>query len=124
MKEQIENNGFIKHNNIKIENLTEGILKVEIKEEHLNPYDIVHGGMLYTLADTAMGISLIDIGTFVTINASINYLKPAKCKELITKVERVKVGKTIAVLNCNIYDENNNLLVTSTGTYNKININK
>lgn len=121
MEKEIENNGFIALSDIKIKNITEGEMFIELKDKHLNPHGFAHGGLIYTLADTAMGVSLIDIGQFVTVNSNINFLKPAKCKKLISKVEKVKAGKNIAVLNCNIYNEKKELIATITGTYYKYN---
>ena len=119
MKEKIETNGFISLSNIKVENINQGKMIVELTEEHLNPYKMAHGGLIYTLADTAMGISLIDIGNFVTVSSNINFLKPAKCKKLISEVEKIKIGQTLAILNCNIYNENHDLIAYVTGTYSK-----
>ena len=115
--DNIKKYGYIGLNELEIESIKDGVFYVNIKEKHLNPYGIVHGGLIYTLADTAMGASLIDVGYFVTINSSINFIKSAKCKKLIAKVKRIKVGKSIAFLECFIYDENNNLIATSNGSY-------
>lgn len=121
MKELIENNGFINLCNIKIDDIDKGILHVNLSSIHNNPYDIAHGGLIFTLADTAMGIFLVSEGNFVTVNSSINFLKPAKSDLLTTNVEKLKIGKNIAVLNCNIYNEKNELISSITGTYSRYN---
>lgn len=123
MKEALENNGFISLCEIKVEDAHEGRLSLDIEKHHLNPYDFAHGGLIYTLADTAMGICLSESGTFVTVNSHINFLKPANCKKLISQVDRVRLGKRIAVLNCYIYNESVELIATVTGTYCKYNHN-
>ena len=58
--EQLENNpGFYKHNNYKLVNYKKEEfveLKAEINENSLNPYGFAHGGVIFGLGDTAMGI--------------------------------------------------------------------
>lgn len=110
--------GFLKYNNIEL--LDDDICKVKlnITKNSLNPYNIVHGGLTFALGDTAMGVLCHKLGkNVVTLNANINYLKPGVGKYLIAIPNVVKMGKTTCVLNCNIYDDNDNLIAIMTGTY-------
>lgn len=52
-----ESNGFIRHNGIRIVSVDEerSVLKAEITENSRNVWGSVHGGFLYTMADTAAG---------------------------------------------------------------------
>lgn len=117
----IENNpGFIKHNNIHIEEIKDNYAKcyVDITEDSLNPSGIAHGGLLFGLADSTMGIAARTNGrNVVTINAQIDYLKPGIGKKIICISEPLKVGKTTAVYRANIYTEDNTLISTVTGTF-------
>ncbi len=117
----IENNrGFIKHNNIHIEELEKNYAKcyVELTEDSLNPSGIAHGGLLFGLADSAMGIAARTNGkNVVTINAQIDYLKPGKGKRITCIAEPLKVGKTTAVYRANIYTEKDVLAASVTGTF-------
>ncbi len=117
----IENNpGFIKHNNIHIEEIKDNYAKcyVEITEDSLNPSGIAHGGLLFGLADSTMGIAARTNGkNVVTINAQIDYLKPGKGKKIICISEPLKVGKTTAVYRANIYTEKDILVASVTGTF-------
>lgn len=57
----------------------------------------------------------------VTMNSTFNYLRPAiNNKKLIAKVNVVKKGKTICVLEVNVYDENDLCLCNGTFTYMEI----
>lgn len=121
IKEYIdETPGFIKHSNIKVEEIKENYSKcyVDITEDSLNPSGIAHGGLIFTLADTAMGVAARTTGrNIVTLNAQIDYLKPGKGKRITCTAEPLKVGKTTAVYRANIYTEENTLIASVTGTF-------
>lgn len=115
-----EQNGFLKHNNITVEEVGENscTVKLEINEDSLNPYGIVHGGLIFSIGDTVMGTQCRATGrNAVTLNASIDYLKPGKGKYLIAKSEVIKIGKTTSVLKAYIYNEKSSLIATMSSTY-------
>ncbi len=117
----LENNpGFIKYNNIHVLDIKDSYAKMSalINENSLNPNGTVHGGLIFGLADSVMGIAARTTGhNVVTIDSSINYLHPGKGSKLIAETEKIKVGKKTAVYRCNIYDEKDNLIAIATGTY-------
>lgn len=112
--------GFMKLNNYKVEEITDKKAKMscELTEKSLNPSKIAHGGLLFGLADSVMGMLAMTTGkNVVTVNEQIDYIKAASCKKIIGIAEIVKLGKTISVLKCNIYNEKDELLSIVTGTY-------
>lgn len=115
-----ETPGFIKYNNFKVEEVTNEYCKmsVELTENSVNPNGIAHGGLLFGLADTTMGLLARTTGrNIVTINAQIDYLKPGKGSQITCIAEPLKVGKTTAVYRANIYNEEKTLISTVTGTF-------
>lgn len=121
-KEQKElfNQGFIKYNNIELIEVTEErtVLKTKINENSLNPYGIVHGGLLFGIADTAMGVAASVKGNkSVTTTANITYIKPATGKELTCIATPIKIGKTMTHLEAKIYNEKEELVATATSSY-------
>ena len=109
------NNGFIKHNGIKVNKLDfrEAIVEYDVKESGLNPYNMVHGGMILSLADTACGIlSCMSGRASVTTSSTINYINAAKCKKLYAKAKVLKEGKKIGYYEASVYDENNTLIAS------------
>ncbi len=54
-----ESNGFIKNNHYQLEEIKEDkvVVTAIITEEAKNPYGILHGGFIFGLGDTAMGIA-------------------------------------------------------------------
>ena len=90
----------------------------DIREESLNPYGFAHGGLIFGLGDTAMGILSRSSGRkAVTLNSTINYLRPVVGKILRAEAEMIKDGKKTCLLRCNFYDENNKLTATMDGNY-------
>ena len=117
---KIKDNGFMSYNGLYIVEAKENYVKigVDITEKSLNPFGIVHGGLIYTLADSAMGIALATTGrSGVTVNSTIDYLTPGKGKKLFADTEIVKDGKSIVVFRVNIKDENDTLVSVASGTY-------
>lgn len=78
-----------------------------VAKQHLNPHAVVHGAVLYALADTGMGAALhptLDTGEIcATIEIKINYFKPVSGGEVVCKTELVNRGKTVANLDSRLY---------------------
>ena len=85
-----ESNGFIRHNGIRIVSVDEerSVLEAEITDNSRNVWGSVHGGFLYTMADTAAGaFARIKYGRRnVTLNGSMNYLRPTTRSRTLTAV--------------------------------------
>jgi len=108
--------GFIKNNNFKIIELTKEhcIMEYKIKENGLNPYGIVHGGIIFGLADTCAGALAFMSGNIpITTSSNINYLNKAKGNYLKAEATILKEGNKIGYYNVNIYDEENVLIANS-----------
>lgn len=125
MKEQMmnyfeENVSFIKHNNIHIKSIDKDKVELyaNLTDESFNPYGSVHGGLIFGLADTAMGsLALLTGRKAVTVDSNISYLKPCKGKMIKCVATPVKVGKTIAVFSANIYNDKDELAAVVNGNF-------
>ena len=106
---------------IRIVERGEGWAKGEMKAEklHLNPLGIIHGGCLFSLADTVSGTAIMGYGCRVTtVNGSIQFLRPGKPEGTITAVARtVKHGKTFSVCDCQVFDDTDALIAATTMTF-------
>lgn len=94
--------------------------QIVLKPWHMNVLGIVHGGVLFTLADTVSGTAACAERDYAvpTVNGSINYLRAGKnTSRLIAEAEEIKNGASFSVCNCRIYDDRENLLATTTMTF-------
>ena len=73
----------------------------------LNPQKIVHGGCLYSLADTVCGAAAASNGHLcVTTSSSINFLRPGKSSgKIYCSAIPEKTGRRISVYRFEIYDD-------------------
>ena len=80
-----------------------------ISEKLTNPYNTVHGAVLYALADTGMGAALsrlLDSGEYcATIEIKITYFKPVTQGKLACESKVINKGKRIASLESEIYND-------------------
>lgn len=78
------------------------ICTVTIAAHHLNPHGVVHGAVLFALADTGMGAAvypqLRPDQSCTTISAQIGYLAAARAGELRCETSVVRLGRTVAHL--------------------------
>jgi uncharacterized protein (TIGR00369 family) len=70
----------------------------------------VHGGILCTLADSAMGMAFAStLGegeTFTTLEIKVNYLRPVFEEKLFASAKVVHRGRTVGLVECDITTEN------------------
>ncbi len=83
------------------------------------PYDMVHGGAIFSLADSACGFAVASIvkfeKKFVTAEMKINYLEPVTEDELICLAKVLREGRVIPV-EAEVYNKNN-LVAKAIATY-------
>jgi uncharacterized protein (TIGR00369 family) len=87
---------------------------------HANPMGTLHGGVLSTLADTAMGMayaaSLGENETFTTLELKINFLRPVWSGRLRATGRVVQVGRTVGLTECDIVDDQDRLVARASST--------
>jgi len=99
----------------------EAILEIVIEQEHLNPRNIAHGGITFSLADTAMGMV---IRTFnydsVTVASNINFLKPVYKNDTLKAVGKiVDLGKKIMIVRAEVVNQKKEKIAVARGTFYK-----
>lgn len=111
--------GFMAHNGIEIikQETDYGETRVLITDSSKNPLDYVHGGLYFTLADCAAGVaSWTDSKIYVTLNATIDYMRPVQTGSLTAKGTVVSRSGKICVVNVQIYDDKDTLVNQGTFT--------
>lgn len=85
-----------------------GKVSIQVDQRLMHPQQIVHGGVIFTLADTAMSMALFSVlpaGTrFGTIEAKINFLLPVHAGELLAEGRIVHQGRSTAVLESTVFN--------------------
>lgn len=87
--------------------------------EDLNPLNVPHGGIYFSMADTACGSAMASHGHMaVTMNANYNFFRSANLGDTLTaEATEVKSGKTVCVYEARVTDQNGTLLGTGTFTF-------
>ncbi|MFM6937414.1 MAG: PaaI family thioesterase [Aquirufa sp.] len=89
-----------------------------VREDQCNHAQVMHGGIITTILDEIMGMTLITVEIehlYVTINLHVDFLFGAKAGEKVTAVSEVfRVGKKIANVEAKLYNAEGKLLAKST----------
>lgn len=95
-------------------------VEVDASARHANPMGTVHGGVICTIADTAMGAAygatLGEGETFVTLELKINFLRPVQQASLIADAVVVQRGRSIGLAECTVTDGDGRLVAKAMGT--------
>ncbi|MFX1489841.1 MAG: PaaI family thioesterase [Promethearchaeota archaeon] len=93
---------------------------LNIEKKLMNPHGVVHGGALYSMADTGMGAALYSLlekeELCATVEIKITYFKPVKEGTLTCDTKVIHKGKSISVLESEIMNQDN-LVAKALGTY-------
>ena len=100
------------------EGFSRGVLNID--ERHLNPHKVVHGGVIYAMADTGMGAAvytcLNEAELCATVEIKIVYMAPVTSGRLTCDTEVVHLGKRIAMLESEVKN-GDRIVAKATGTY-------
>lgn len=92
-------------------------IEFPVMEWQLNPYSVMHGGMIATAFDEALGIFAAYLGngkSIVSVNLSLNYLKPVPMNEAILITAKVtSCGKKIITLSGECHLKSSGLLTNT-----------
>ena len=103
--------GYNHHNGIKLVALEEGhsVVEVQLTRDSMNPQGTAHGGLIFSIADTAAGCACISRGrSAVTLSGNVNYLRPGKGEYLRAEATEQHYGSKTAVYRVTITDPQQN----------------
>lgn len=100
------------------------VLGLLIQKKHTNMIGVVHGGLLVTMADTAMGYILSRATEppqkIVTVNLSTDFLRSAKEGDWIeAHVSILKIGSRLSYADCQLIC-NKQTILRSSGVFAKV----
>lgn len=97
------------------------VAALDVRPEHRNSNGVAHGGIAYSLVDTAMGAAtMASLGRgarCATIDIQIRYTRPAFGDRLVTTAVPVKTGSRVVHLSAEVHDENEELVAYATGSF-------
>jgi uncharacterized protein (TIGR00369 family) len=109
---------------IRMDEMEDGRARVvlDAADQHLNPHGTVHGGMIATLCDTAMGAAVVAAAPDdesphpVTIELKVTYLEPATPGEVVATATVRKRGKRITVVEAEV-SQGGDVVALALGTF-------
>lgn len=93
----------------------------DVEPEHTINVDTgaVHGGVIFSLADTIGSAAVAAPATAVapTVDMRIDYLEPATTEQIKAEATVVRSGETDAVVDITVTDEHDEQVATATGRF-------
>jgi uncharacterized protein (TIGR00369 family) len=84
------------------------VLRFRVRLHHLQVHNVVHGGVIGTLADTAGGMATylaVPPGTRVaTVEMKINFLEPIERGTVTADARVIRCGRNFSVVDCDVRD--------------------
>lgn len=95
--------------------------QIEIDESYYNPGRVAHGGVVFTLADSAMGAAvhtLLEPGQrCTTAELKLNYLAPVLRGKTTATATVISKRRRLAVVTAEVRDETGELVALAQGTF-------
>ena len=116
----LENDLFSKWLGIEVIEIKEGYSKIKmtIRKEMINGFGIVHGGVTFSLADSAFAFACNNRNNLsVALDTSINFIKPVHVDDvLIAEAKELHNGKSTGLYQISITNQNAHLVAVFKGT--------
>jgi len=84
------------------------VYEIAVTSALMNPYGVLHGGVVYSLADTSMGGALspelAPNERTATIEITIHYLAPVRAGTIRAETKLVQRGRRVATLESDVHN--------------------
>ena len=111
---------FSHENGVTVTHIEPGLAtgRLDVNENSFNPNGQIHGGALFTLADTVAGCCACSRGgSCVTANCSMEFLRPALGPRILCTATPKKMGRTLSVIQTTLEDEQGKAVAAGTYTF-------
>ena len=96
------------------------VIELDADERHINPFGGIHGGLISNIADAAMGAAFHSVleenETCATLELKISFLRAAPKGKIRAEAKVIKQGQNVGFLECDVTDENSQLIARVTST--------
>jgi len=97
------------------------VLTMQVKELHKQIHDVVHGGVLAALADTAAAIAAYTVvpqgAELATIELKINYLSAVPGGKIKAEGKVLRAGRNFVVTECEVFNAKGGLAAKALLTF-------
>ncbi|MEM9175260.1 MAG: PaaI family thioesterase [Myxococcota bacterium] len=117
------NSDFNRFLGMEIERAEGGVceMTLDVDDRHMSIAERVHGGVFFTMVDTAMGrsvVSTLEEGKgCTTVEAKINYFRPVQQGRVRVLARCVNKSRRTAYTEAEIRDDEDRLICKATGTF-------
>ena len=104
---------------IEVIDVKEGFSKIKmtVRKEMINGFGIVHGGIAFSLADSAFAFACNNRNVLsVALDTSINFIKPVQVNDVLTaEATELHNGKSTGLYHINIVNQKDHLIAQFKG---------
>ncbi len=122
LKKIVKNSPYPSHMAMEIEHIEfdKAIIIINLADYHMQPFGIVHGGVIATMIDTATFwaafLRLPEKDGLVNVDLKLNFLQSVIDGRLMAKATCMRPGNSISYSEAKVFDENENLVAHGTST--------
>ncbi|MBT3311525.1 MAG: PaaI family thioesterase [Desulfobacterales bacterium] len=122
LKKIVKNSPYPKHMAMELDHIEfdEADVVINLADYHLQPFGIVHGGVIATMIDTvtfwAAFLRLPENDGLVNVDLKLNFLQPVTDGRLVAKGTCLRPGNSISYSEAKVFDKNEKLVAHGTST--------
>lgn len=122
LRDRLQDSEFYRWAGVELIDASPGVVEIafEANTQHLNLQGLVHGGILATLADTAMGLAVRTVlepgRRHVTVQLGIEFLSPGRPGKITARGRSVKIGTQLGFAEADVMNGAGRLLARAHST--------
>jgi acyl-CoA thioesterase len=120
LETMLKSDAFSKWMGLQVDEIGEGYCKLHyyVTDQMLNGFLSIHGGILFSAADSAFAFACNSHGIFaVALDVTISFARPAKAGDLLTvEAKEIYVGKKTGIYDIKTTNEKGELVAVFKGT--------
>jgi uncharacterized protein (TIGR00369 family) len=122
LRDRLQGSEFYRWAGVELIDASPGQVEIALEAgpQHLNLQGLVHGGILATLADTAMGLAVRTVlqpsRRHVTVQLGVEFLSPGRPGTIVARGRSVKIGSQLGFAEADVMDPAGRLLAKAQST--------
>jgi acyl-CoA thioesterase len=120
LQKMLQHDKFTAWLGLKIDAIDTGYCKLhyEVKDDMLNGFNSIHGGVLFSASDSAFAFACNSHGILtVALDVSITFTRPAKTGDMLTvEAKEINLSNRTGLYDIKTYNENKELICYFKGT--------